>query len=726
MNRYLLSVSIIFISTILHGQKPLTLEESILGRYSFLAPHDISKVKWSDNNESFYFLFSGTTQEYLIHQKNGAFQGDTILTATDLYRKAGIENRFKFPDIYWVSESTFFFRRKDKLYSYDIVRDVLEEKSELPFGADNIFFRPRSEDFAYTVGNNLYISVSGREIQVTDNEETVISGQTVSRIEFGIDHGIFWSPDGKYLAFYEKDVSAVSEYTFPFEDIEKSATQTIRYPRAGEASEKVKVGLFRVSSGEKYYLDVSGPEDQYITSVTWDPKSRYVFAATLSRDQKDLRMNKYSAKDGSFLHEIFYETSNKYVHPQHPLFFVDSENFAWISERSGIAQFYLYSIYGEFLGHIRIPDIIAQDFLGIDSKNGKMYFLGNHKESIGRHIYMVILDDEKAWVDADAGFVYNYRQLTQEDRFYEKVWYNPNSPYIVATSSSIDEPRVAEYIDPIKEESTTFFVANNPLSKFHVGGIQLFNFRTEDSTLLFGRVIKPYDFDPLIKYPVLLYVYNGPGVQLINNRWLSGAPPWMFHLANKGFIVVTIDGRGSANRGLPFEQVTYKKLGQIEMKDQIDGLNYVGRNYFIDLDKVVVHGWSYGGFMTLSLLENYPESFIGGVAGGAVTDWKFYEIMYTERYMETPQKNPQGYEKTSTLNKVSNISDELLLIHGAEDPTVIPEHFVAFKKSCDEHNIPVRTMIIPKAEHNVYGEERVRMMEHVIEFIEESVQKTRE
>ncbi len=726
MNRYLLSVSFIFLINVLLGQKPLTLEESILGRYSFLSPNSISQVKWAENGESFYFLYSTTTQEYLIKQENGAFQGDTILTATDLFRKASIENRFRFPNIYWINEEVFYFRRKDRLFRYDIDRDVLEEKFELPYGSENIFFRPGSEDFAYTIDNNLFVNVSGEEIQVTDNPKTVTSGQTVSRIEFGIDRGIFWSPDGKYLAFYEKDESAVTEYTFPFEDIEKSANQTIRYPRAGQASEKVKVGLFKVSSGEKYYLNISGPEDQYITSVTWDPKSKYIFAATLSRDQKDLRMNKYLGKDGSFMHEIFIETSNKYVHPQHPLYFIDNENFLWISERSGIAQFYKYSSYGEFLGHVRIPDIIAQDYLGIDRKNGKMYFLGNHKEKVGRHIYMVILDDDKAWVDADAGFTNNYRQLTQDGRFYEQVWFNQNFPYIVATSSSIDEPKVAEYIDPVKDESTTFFVAKNPLSKFHIGDIDLFNFHTEDSVVLFGRVIKPYDFDPLIKYPVLLYVYNGPGVQLINNRWLSGAPPWMFHLANKGVIVVTIDGRGSANRGLSFEQETYRKLGQVEMKDQIDGLNYIGRNYFIDLDRVVVHGWSYGGFMTISLLENYPESFIGGVAGGAVTDWKFYEVMYTERYMETPFKNPKGYEKTSTLDKVSNISDELLLIHGAEDPTVIPEHFVALKKSCDEHNIPIRSMIIPKAKHNVYGEERVRMMEHVIEFIEDSVKKARE
>ena len=224
-------------------------------------------------------------------------------------------------------------------------------------------------------------------------------------------------------------------------------------------------------------------------------------------------------------------------------------------------------------------------------------------------------------------------------------------------------------------------------------------------------------FDENKKYPVLIYVYNGPQIQLLTNSWLANSPLWMYYMANQDYLVFTIDGRGSENRGKDFEQIIFKNLGNIEMEDQIKGYNYLQSLKYVDVDRIALHGWSYGGFMTTNLLLSYPDLFTCGVAGGPVTDWSLYEVMYTERYMETPFQNPDGYDNTNLNKKVESLSSDLLMIHGLIDDIVVVQHSLNFLEKCIDANIPIDYFLYPKHPHNVRGKDRLHLMEKVLKYI---------
>ena len=617
----------------------------------------------------------------------------------------GEDRLLKVPSITWISRHTFRFRHNNKFYVYNIERGF-QSKSlfHIKENAKSIDFNNQNEKYAYTIDNNLFVARgTDNHIQITEeNNRNIVFGQAVHRYEFGIYKGTFWSNDGSKLAFYRKDESMVTDYPLMNTSSRVGYTDVIKYPMAGMKSHHVLLGVYDLNNNKIIYLETGEPKEQYLTNIAWSPDDKYVFIAILNRDQNHLKLNKYSAYDGKFIATLFEEKSDKYVQPLHPMEFISEDQFLWRSEREGYDNLYLYDISGRLIKKILNKPLVVKDYYGY--KNDNIYFTTYSKDGLGVDLWNVSINKR-------------YKKKIVGDGSYHSFKISPSHKYFINQYSNLETPLITQVINHKGNPIVQLLKSTNPLKNYNIGETHLLKIKTDDNVDLNARIIKPYSFDKDQKYPVLLYVYNGPGVQLINNNWLASAPLWMHYLANQGYIIFTIDGRGSENRGRDFEQVIYGELGKIEMKDQIVGYNYLTDQDFVDTNRIAVHGWSYGGFMTTNLLLNYPKLFTCGVAGGPVTNWLFYEVMYTERYMDHPDNNLEGYNKTNLIDKVHLLEDPLLMIHGLVDDVVLPQHSLNFLQSAVDNNIQMDFFLYPGHPHNVRGKDRVHLIEKIINFI---------
>ncbi|UTW66113.1 DPP IV N-terminal domain-containing protein [bacterium SCSIO 12643] len=694
------------------AQKELTLEEAVMGRRRNLAPERLSNINWIPNTNSYTYVEKNEGTQTLVMVDASSFSKTEIITKNKLSAQLLVKKAMtRIPTFHWLNKSEAYFVYTGMVFSFNTKTKEATKLYAVPKGAANIEFRPNSADMSYTKDNNLFAIIDGEEVQITNHTDpNIVAGQTVSRVEFGIVQGVIWSTSGKSLAFYEKDESKVTDYPLVDYTSRPAQLKNTKYPMAGMASEEVKIGIFNVGKKGVTYLKSENNIEDYLTSLSWGPNDKYIYAANLSRNQKELHLKQYNAQNGDFVKEILSEKNEKYVHPMHPMYFIGKEDFLWMSEKSGLNQFYFYNIGGNTNWHINTDDILVRSYVGYNEKSRKLWFMGNHKDKIDQHLFEVAITD---------GGNSEPIQITKGDAYHSYVWFNSNTKYAITKSSSLTIPTSYDLVELDNHSVSNLMTAENPLKDYKIGATRMGTIKADDGqTILHTRTIYPYDFDESKKYPVLIYVYNGPGVQLLHSSWLGSAPLWMHHFANKGYIVFTVDGRGSTNRGIEFEQATFRNLGQVEMKDQLAGLDYLKSLSYIDAKRVAVHGWSYGGFMTTSLLTSHPGLFKVGAAGGPVMDWKYYEVMYTERYMDTPEDNAEGYKLTSNLERAKDLKDKLLIIHGTVDPTVVKQHSDLFLKECIKHGVQVDYFEYPGHEHNVYGKDRVHLMQKILDYIE--------
>ena len=699
----LICLFILFFYTInFFAQKDLTLEDAVLKRWTSLTPEKLKDLKW--NNEVDFFSCKTSDSIISLFHYNNILKQEILLSDINQSLE-GEAKLLKIPSITWVNKHSFRFQNDSKFYLYNLERGnnsypIFDIKKD----AEHIQFNNQHNKYAYTIKNNLYISLGLAEhIKVTDAEnKDVIYGQVVHRYEFGINKGIFWSNNGEKVAFYRKDETMVSDYPLLYTDSKKGYSDIIKYPMAGAASHHVSLGVYNISTGQIIYLDTGIPKEQYLTNVVWDPSDRYIYVVVLNRDQNHLKLNQYSSIDGSFIQTLLEEKSDTYIQPLYPMEFIDDNTFLWRSERNGFDNLYLYNINGKLIKNLLNKSYVIKDYYGY--RNGHVYFSSYSKDGLAVDLWNV-------------GINKKYKKKIVSDGYYHSFQLSPVDSYFLDEYSSLEIPRVIRVINAKGNELASLLEASNPLSEYSIGSTDLIKIKTDENISLNARIIKPFSFDKTKKYPVLIYVYNGPGIQLIRNNWLASTPLWMYYLANKDYIVFTVDGRGSENRGRDFEQCIFRELGKIEMVDQIKGYNYLLEQDFVDPSRIAVHGWSYGGFMTTNLLLTYPNIFSCGVAGGPVTNWEYYEIMYTERYMDHPSDNPIGYEKTNLINRVSLLESPLLMIHGLIDDVVLPQHSLDFLKSAVENDIQMEYFIYPGHAHNVRGKDRLHLMEKIINFI---------
>ena len=608
----------------------------------------------------------------------------------------------------WENDGTLMMQKDGKWQAYDIATGKSSDFSG----------RKGRQMQAITKDGSLYlIYANGTERLIAERENDQITyGEYVSRNEFGIDGGIFWAPDSSKLAFYRKDESKVT--TFPLLDIttRTGSLKEIKYPMAGMDSENVQLGIYDIRSGETVYAEVDDfGYDRYLTNITWAPDASMIYIQVLDRSQKHMKLNAYSAQNGEFIKTILSEDNEKYVEPFDPLYFIKGQDlFIYrTANRDGYRNLYLC----DNDGNIRRLTSVNADVKYAGNDGRYVYYTSAEVSPVENHLFRIEVKNLKKGV-AKASFGKPQR-LTMAEGWHE-IDLSPDCRHFIDSYSSLCTPRVVNLCSADGKILENLLTAEDPTLDYAYTEISLGTVKSADGQYdNYYRLIKPKDFDPSKKYPVIVYVYGGPHSQMVQNTYLGQLRRWEMYMAQRGYLVYVQDNRGTENRGIAFEQAIHGQCGQAEMADQIEGVKMLMELPYVDKDRIGVHGWSYGGFMTISLITNYPDIFKVAVAGGPVIDWKWYEVMYGERYMDHPDRNPEGYAKTSLINKAKDLKGKLLICQGAVDPVVVWEHSLSFIRECIKNNVQVDYFPYPCAEHNVMGKDRVHLHDKISMYFED-------
>ncbi|MGE5395771.1 MAG: DPP IV N-terminal domain-containing protein, partial [Candidatus Saccharibacteria bacterium] len=618
----------------------------------------------------------------------------------------GLKETSAFPANF-INESIIWFKTSSNLLTLDLNNHSKITRIAYPKESENLDFDNNRSMLAYTIKNNLFVATTSGTTQVTnDSIEHIINGAAVHRNEFAIEKGTFWSPKGNLLAFYHMDETMVGDYPLVDYMTREAELVNIKYPMAGMTSHQVTLGIYNTATRQTIYMKTGEPKDHYLTNISWSPDEKTIFIAELNREQNHMRLNQYDATTGDLIKTLLEEEDPKYVEPLHPILFVgnNAEKFYFQSNRDGFNHVYCYQMKDGRISQITKGNWEVTELLGFDAGEKYMYFECTNENGLERNLYKINLQSKKM------------DRLTKQPGTHSGLL-SPDKSTIIDRWSSTEVPGQIDLISAKGELIKTIAVAPNTLKDYQLGENTVFTIKADDGvTDLNCRMIKPTNFDPSKKYPVIVYVYGGPHAQLVNKTWLNGVRWWEYYMASKGYIAFTVDNRGSSNRGKAFENVTHRQLGIVETADQMKGVEYLKSLPYVDAQRIGVHGWSFGGFMTLNLMLRHPETFKVGVAGGPVVDWSMYEIMYGERYMDTPQENPDGYKNSNMLNYVQNLQGKLMLIHGVQDQTVVMQHSIDFLKKCIDLGKQVDFFVYPTHEHNVRGVDRVHLMEKVSNY----------
>lgn len=664
--------------------------------------------KWLAGTDKYVFTEDGV----LMVQAPGAKSATPLLNIDQvnvMAKNGGYEEFKRIPNITWTNESVGYFYKAEgesgvSLNSLSLTAKAMKRITTIPAEAENHTITEKTMRVAYTIGNDLYIADGDRQLRLTENPEHVIAGQSVHRNEFAIDGGIFWSPDGNKLAYYLMDESMVTDY--PLVDITTRVAEAapIKYPMAGMTSHVVKLHVYDIATGTDVVMKTGEPADHYLTAITWNNDNQHIYIGELNRGQNSLDFNEYDALTGEFNKTIFHDEDEQYVEPVGPAHFLpgSTTEFVWLAQRDGYYHLWLHNTKSLKARQLEKGDYVVTSFDGFDN-NGNVYYTSTEVSPLQRHFYKVNIKNGKK------------TQVTKEHGTHE-VAPSPSGKYFLDFYTSTDVARAVDLHYAKGNFTEKLYRADDPLTEYNVGAIELGELKAEDGQTLYTRLIKPYNFDPNKKYPVIVYVYGGPHAQMITDSWTAGAGIDLLYYAQEGFIVFTLDNRGSADRGEAFEQVIHRQCGQCEMRDQMVGVEYLKSLPYVDAERIGSDGWSYGGFMSTSLKINYPETFKVSVAGGPVLDWKYYEIMYGERYMDTPQENPEGYELTSLENKTDRLEGKLLMIHCTTDPVVMWQHSLVFIENCIHNGKQLDYFVYPGHEHNVHGMDRAHMITKILEY----------
>ena len=698
--------SFLFLCTFFLGfsqQQNLSIDDAVLGYYKGLYPSSLQNLKWVDDTNNYVFI----TDNNLTFTNAKTNKVVKTLLLKDIQKTYAKLKRF--PRIMSISATELTFRSGNSIEIFNYITN--SKTATIPFdkAAQNNEFNSKAKATAYTLNNNLFIGTpKNPKISITSiTDKNIVSGQAIHRSEFGISKGTFWSPEGDFLAFYQKDESNVTNY--PLVDITSYPAKltNIKYPMAGQGSEIAKIGIYNLKTKTTTYLDIDTSDEHYLTNLSWTPDEKYVLVAEINRGQNHVWYNRYNVETGKKVNTLFEEKNNKWTEPEFDAVFLpkSNSNFLWFSERDGFMNLYQYTTEGKLVKQVTKFNWVVTGILGFDAYGKNVFITGTGVDAKESHTFKVNLKTGK------------YKQLTKTNGTHS-TQLNTNGTYIIDSYSSVTIPRNIEITNTKKGKSTSIFKSNNPLKDYKLGQTEFLTLKGVDGTDLYAKITKPANFDSSKKYPVLVYVYGGPHAQLVTNSWLAGSSLWMPAFATlENYIVFTLDNRGSENRGFAFESAIHRNVGTAEIEDQLTGVNYLKSLNYVDANRIAVNGWSYGGFMATSLILRNPGVFTTAVAGGPVTDWKYYEVMYGERYMDTPQENPEGYKTAKVHNYIKNLDGKLLLIHGSIDPTVVPQHSMTLLREAVKQKVQVDFFTYPMHEHNVRGVDRVHLVKKMLAYI---------
>lgn len=685
--------------------KLLTNEDVVLNRN--LSPKNLY-VQWVGESDS----YATTKDDAIVATDARTGKSRTLITKQEICEVIGGEFA-AMPRYAFDAAGNLVVRSLGKIYTIDLANRSVVSQYDFPVAEGkqvaNVAQQPGNGPlFAYTIENNLYLFDGENHTAVTAFEDkNIVSGQSVSRNEFGITHGIFFSPDAKQLAFFQKDESRVSE--FPLLDIttRTGSLKSVKYPMNGMASERVKLGVYEIASGKTIYLNVTEfDEERYLTCITWSPDSKRIYVQVLDRAQENVALNSYDASTGEKVATILTEHNDLFVEPQHDLVWLNDGSGRFIySTNNRDGYFNLYLCDDE--GNVERLTKTDADVKYVGQNDKFVFYTSAEVSPVDNHLFKVELKTGKQ------------TRLTRAEGWHN-ISMSKSGKYFLDNYSSLNVPRVVELGRTDGKAGRELFRAADPTEGYNFLPIELGTVKSADGKYdNYYRLIKPMNFDPAKKYPVILYVYGGPHSQMVKNTYQAQLRRWEMLMAQRGYVVFVMDNRGTSNRGADFEKAIHRQCGQCEMQDQMAGLEWLLSHEWCDRERVGVHGWSYGGFMTISLMTTYPEVFKVGVAGGPVIDWKWYEIMYGERYMDNTYNNPEGFANTSLVNKAKNLKGKLLICQGAIDSTCLWQHSLSFVQECVRLTIPVDYFPYPVAEHNVFGRDAVHLYDKITQYFED-------
>ncbi|MCI5980310.1 MAG: S9 family peptidase [Muribaculaceae bacterium] len=711
--RVLTLLALITLSTTLMAQKQFTLEDLNFGgtNYKNMTPGDRTLLWWGDR-----LVHVEASACYTVNPSNG--KESPLLTAADLNRSieaaggdetATLQGAVSFP----YPDQPLALVTGTKAYTlYNFKTRRVECRIAKTGNEQAVAWNAKSRLLACVTGDNLY--VGGKQL-TTDGSRDIVYGQSVHRNEWGIDGGLFWSPDGKLLAYYRMDQSMVTDY--PEVNIPEVDDSTHRiatpapekYPMAGQASHKVTILVYNTASGRSVQLQAGDPTDRYFTNVAWSPDSKTIYVFELNRDQNDCRLVSYDASTGGKIAELYRETDPKYVEPLHPIVFLpwNADQFILQSQKDGYNHLYLMDKSGHEIKQLTSGKWVVEQLVGFNPQHQSVVIASNELNPLQCNLFAVDLNTGR-------------RTLLGSDTGWHTPALSASGRYLVDKYQAPDVPRHIDIVNVDNGRKLAYYDAPDPWAGYTVPTYECGTIKAADGvTPLYYRMVKPAHFDPAKKYPTVVYVYGGPHAHNVDAGWHWRSRSWETYMAQRGYVLFILDNRGSENRGRDFEQATYRQLGQEEMKDQMKGVEFLRTLPYVDTTRLGVHGWSFGGFMTISLMTNYPDVFKVGVAGGPVIDWKWYEVMYGERYMDTPQSNPEGYAKTSLLPKAKDLKGKLQIIIGYNDPTVVPQHALTFLKACIEAGTQPDFFTYPGQGHNMRGHQSVHLHERITQYFDD-------
>ena len=711
--KLILVTIIMFVITTMSAQDKLfTLEDLNYGgtNYANLRPQNMWLTWWGEK-----LIETDVEECRVIDTKTG--KKTRLFTLDDINNWAGSDDEtyvrhlmnatFPYPDKPIVALGN---RKAFIMLDFETKKIVWQDSVS---GQEANDWSPISRATAYVESHQLFVvdGEGNRHQLSTDGSREIVYGQSVHRNEFGINKGTFWSPKGNRLAFYRMDQSMVADY--PQVDIfqREASYEPDKYPMAGMTSHKVTVGVYDLNTDKTVYLQAGDPTDRYFTNITWSPDEKTVYMFELNRKQNDCRLVSYDAVSGKKIAELYRETSDKYVEPQNPIQFLpwDDTKFIMQSQKDGYNHLYLFDQSGKELKQLTSGKWVVMEVVGFNTKTKSVLYLSNETSPLNSNLWTV---------EVKSG---DRRMLGKDIGVAQSAQPSASGQMVALKLSSFNHPRIIDVINTNTWGKVTELLdAEDPWKAYRQPIFTCGNIKAADGkTDLYYRMVKPHDFDPNRKYPTVVYVYGGPHAHNIDASWHYASRSWETYMAQKGYIVFILDNRGSENRGRDFEQATFHQLGQIEMQDQMAGVEYLRKQSYVDMNRLGVHGWSFGGFMTISLMLNYPDIFKVGVAGGPVIDWKWYEVMYGERYMGTPQDNPEGYAMSSLIDKANKLKGKLQIITGYNDNTVVPQHCLSFLDACIKAGTQPDFFAYPGEEHNMRGHASVHLHERITQYFED-------
>ncbi len=690
------------------GSKKFTVED-IFSSQKF-ASKSIRGIQWMKDGKSYSFLETDTTTK-----STGVFQF-TIKDRTKKMIVSGATMKlneadpaFRFTSYQWSPDEKqilFVSAPPDKQYLsrltpagnfflYDIPSKKISKITDVSTPQYNQKFSPDGKKIGYVRENNIYIYDLAllKETQLTsDGAEHILNGKFdwVYEEEFGISDGWSWSPDGSKIAYWHFDENRVPEYTMTEWDSTHLTLIKMRYPKSGDQNSIVKVGVLDVSTGKTEWIDLGTNDDIYIPRMQWTKDKNVLSFQRLNREQNQIELLMYDVIKKS-TKIILTEKSDTWLDVNDELRFLKNGQFTWSSDKNGFNHLYLYKNDGTVINQITNGEWDVDAFYGVDEKNGLLYFTSSELSPIDRQLYSIKLDgSKKKQISTMSGT--NSANLSPTFENYIGYYNNSSTPTKIKLMKN--DGRESYTIEENEIQS---------LKEYSLAETSFFTFNTSDNVTLYASLLTPSNFDSTKKYPVLVFTYGGPGSQVVKNSWGGANYLWYSMLADKGYLVFMVDNRGTGARGAAFKKMVYKNLGKWETIDQVEGAKYLASLSYVDKNRIGIWGWSYGGYLaSLTILEG-ADFFKTAVAVAPVTHWKFYDNIYTERFMGTPESNPVGYKESSPITHASKLKGKFLLIHGTSDDNVHFQNAVNLTTALQQANKQFETMFYPNKNHGISG-----------------------